>query len=257
MKIILFGIGISVALLIALVWLNFYFANILTLESKWLIVASTPILIALIASGYISRFEGFGVAIETTLKTPVAMFDLKSSEILSCLDGGDKEDVSRMRLLPNERKAKIERLSFINGKIGYYGDWAILEYLNSLWAIQYLEVKEESGEFVCLIPKSVFINENEDEDIPHPNNNRSKYNKAKIRNFIESIQNRTILNEFKDSCITFIVDQDDSLLEVLQQLRRKKLEVAVVLSEDNKYRGIVRVQDIEHRIATEVLNKKS
>ena len=255
MKICLLVIGVivSIILLIGLVWLNFNHANILTLESKWLIVAGIPILIALIVSGYISRFEGFGVAIEAALNAPVSMLDLKAMDVLSHTEGEVKKGIEQIERLPKERVAKIERLSFIYGKVHYYGAGAISEYLRSLWAIQYLEVKEENGEFVCLIPKSIFISENESETSDY----RSRYNEARIHKFIESLERKTILSEFRDSCITFIVDQDDSLLEVLRQLRRKKLEVAVVLSEDKLFKGIVRTQDIERRIATEVLNTKS
>ncbi len=61
---IIYGLVISLVILLILLLLQHYSASLLNLETRWLVVAGVPIIIALIIGGYIYKFKGFGIELE-------------------------------------------------------------------------------------------------------------------------------------------------------------------------------------------------
>ena len=107
-RVIIIGLSISLGALIILILLNMANRNVLEIETRWLTIAGIPILIALICGGYIRKFKGFGIELETTLKSPVSMLDLNAADVLSTLECGEKGSIDRLHNLTRERVAKIE-----------------------------------------------------------------------------------------------------------------------------------------------------
>jgi hypothetical protein len=56
-KILYLGIGASIVLMILFVLLNQWNEKILLMPDQWIFIALTPLVIALFAGGYITRFK--------------------------------------------------------------------------------------------------------------------------------------------------------------------------------------------------------
>jgi hypothetical protein len=56
-KILYLGIGASIVLFILFILLNQWNEKILVMPDQWIFIALTPIVIALFAGGYITRFK--------------------------------------------------------------------------------------------------------------------------------------------------------------------------------------------------------
>ena len=72
----------SILLLSLFFILQIFAPNILKIDTKWLIVAGCPLLFALIGGGYIKTFKGFGIELETQLKTSIAESELLATDTL-------------------------------------------------------------------------------------------------------------------------------------------------------------------------------
>jgi hypothetical protein len=71
-KLLLYTSIISIFLLVIFSVLKIYHSSVLELESRWLIVASIPLLAGIIFSGQIRRFKGLGVELESNIITEVS-----------------------------------------------------------------------------------------------------------------------------------------------------------------------------------------
>ena len=207
-------------------------------------------LVALIAGGYIKKFKGFGLELESKLQAPVASLDLKVSDAITDMPGGEKESVHRLHNLSDAEIKNIKRLSFVLEKKNYYGAHAIMEYLQALKYLEFIEVKKQSGKFVCLIPISAFQNTGE------CNNNIEKYNYDRVKRFRIALEQKTLLSEFSGVCVSTTVKHNDGLIGVLELLRINNSEFAIVVSPEGEFIGTVTSREIEKRIADDVLYTK-
>jgi hypothetical protein len=237
---------LSLGMLIVLAILQYHGSDILKLEAKWLAISGSPVLVALFGGGYINRFKGFGVELESKLKSPIRPIDLKATDAVTGLHGNEKQSVARLPDFKNDQIERIKRLSFISGSRNYYGTDAIIEYFEVLRKLEYVEVKKKSGEFVCLIPIEEFKTCNK-------NCNISKFSHHEIDRFIEALENENLLQAYSHTCVRLTVKQNEGLIAALQKLRESNTIMAAVVNTKKEFIGLLTEREIEHSIANEVL----
>lgn len=239
-SILLIGIIISLLFLIFFFILQGYNSSLLKLDIKWLVLCSLPMLIALFVGGYIKSFKGFGLELEARLKNPITTIELKTTDAITLILGDEKQGYPFLNELTLIQIKSFSRLVFTFGKKDYYNPRAIKEYLERLTNLKYFEVKKNSGEFICLLPVTVF-------------GPKERYNIEIINLFIEALENENILSIFSKEVITLFVKNDSDLLDVLIVLKKEKKNIIVVVSSEKHFIGTVNLHDIEKRITEEVL----
>jgi CBS domain-containing protein len=241
--VVLIGTIASLIIFIALLILQRINASILELESRWLILAGAPILVALIVGGYIHKFKGFGLEIETRLQNRIRKNELHSLDALEQVEGQDKGTLSFLYDTPQEELAKKERLILFSGRKEYYGSFALKEYLEHLINLKYIEVRYPQGKFRCLIPAAVFKTE-------------EAFNSSLLDRFIESLAGGNIYQDIEAEAETDFVKTSESLIAILPKVRESKHGWLPVLSKDRRLEGVVTKEAIESRIADEVMSAR-
>lgn len=241
--VVLIGAIASIIIFIALLILQGTNASILKLESRWLMLAGVPLLVALIVGGYIHKFKGFGLEIETRLQNRIRKNELHALDALEQVEGQDKGTLSFLYDTPQEELAKKERLTLFSGRRGYYGSFALKEYLERLINLKYIEVRYPQGKFRCLIPASVFKTE-------------EAFNSGLLDRFIESLAEGNIYPDIETEAETDFVKTSERLIAILPKVRESKHGWLPVLSKDRRLEGVVTKDAIESRIADEVMSAK-
>lgn len=240
--------GISLALFSIFAILQLTNSEIMKLGTQWLFVAGVPLLIALVAGGYIGKFKGFGLELESKLRSPVRSLDLKATDAITSLRGDEKESTARLPDFTNDQIERTKRLSFVSGRRQYYGTNAIYRYLKKLRNLDYLEVKRETGEFLCLVPVEEFKKQN---DINC--NEPVGYSDREIDRFRIALEKNDVCSTYSNTCIDLIVKQDEGLIEVLKKLRNTNKDAAVAVDSEKRFVGLITSSEIERRIADDVL----
>ncbi|MFT4654927.1 MAG: hypothetical protein ACI82S_002587 [Patiriisocius sp.] len=223
---------------------------ILKLEAQWVAISILPILIALVVGGYIAKFKGFGIELEGKLEAPVNSIQLKATDAIEEFPGNEKESMPDLFRVSETHRFAAKRLSFNLDKKNYYGLHAIEEYISALPNIEYFEVKRANGEFVCLLPISLFKGNSD-------GNGEVQTKQDEIYKFKNSIDDGSVLTTFADSLIKLTVQSTASLIEVLRSLRNNDSEVACVVSKERKLVGVITASLVEKRIADEVIGTKA
>lgn len=229
----------SLALLIIFFYLQYYELKVLSLESRWLVVASIPLLVALLAGGYIKKFKGFGIELEALLQNPIGRVNLVATDVLERLSAQDKGTYRQLEKLSIEKRTQIKRLSFTIRKRDYYGADAIRAYLDGLSNLEYFEVKKVDGRFLYLIPVEIF------KDMPDMH--------QRLERFITAMEENSIGEMFGEDAIDESVGEEESLLSIVPKIRASKFGVLPVVSESGRLIGIVNTRLIEKRITDEVV----
>jgi hypothetical protein len=247
---------VALSALLSLLMFAFFFyvqskePELLKLDGQWVAVSVLPVLVGLFVSGYISKFKGFGIELESKLEAPVSSIQLTATDAVDELPGNEKESVGDLHQITERQKREARRISFNLDKKNYYGSHAIEKYIDTLPNIEYLEVKKENGEFVCLLPISLFKVDKE-----YGVEVNTKY--EAINRFRISLDENTVLSEFSEAVITLTVQSSSSLIEVLRTLRTNDSYVAAVVSKERKLVGVITAALVEKRIADEVLGTRA
>ena len=243
------GAILSLILLSVFGWLQTTESKLLQLPSQWLGIAVLPILLALFVGGFITRFKGFGVELETTLKAPVASLSLTASDAVADIPCDEKRSFMYLEGLSNEKKLATRWLLFRSGKNNYYTTGGIERYLREMPNIEYFEIKSDKGDFICFIPISVFRKKEQhyDENIDYEN----------LQKLIVSIEEGNVPTAFIEWAITLKVSSVQGLVDVLKLMRAEKAEFAAVVSPRGKYLGGVFSNEVERKIADSVLAVRS
>jgi len=213
---------------------------LLALEAKWLIIVGIPILLGLITGGYIHKFKGFGIELETLLENPIGEINLIATDVLRGIPGDEKKSLEYLRKLSKKEKAEIQRLSFVSQKPNYYKNNVIVRYIEQLHKLEYIEVKKDDGTFVSLLPVKALM----EGDQPSRN---------KIGVFIEALEQDRLKEKFPNDAIMDSVKIDDSIIDILPKIRSSRQGVLPVVSEKGILAGVITTQAIEKRIADEVI----
>lgn len=242
---LIIGAIISLILLTIFGWLQSEESKLLQLPSQWLAMAVLPLIIALFIGGFIARFKGFGVELESALKAPVASLSLTASDAVADIPGDEKRSFIYLEGLSYEKKQATRWLLFKSGRSNYYTPHGIETYMRELPNIEYFEIKSEAGDLICFLPVSVFRNESQ-----HYNEN---IDYEKLSKLIESIEEDNVPIAFSDSAITLKVSSEQALVDVLKVMRAEKANFAAVVSPSGKYLGVVFANEVERKIADSVL----
>lgn len=243
---LLIGIGSTILLLVIFIIFQSLDASFLKLPIHWLALALLPALFSLIIGGYISKFKGFGVELESAIQAPVTSLDLTASDALADIPGDEKRSMTYLDNMSRSKANSIRWLLFTSGKRDYYGEWAVNEYLRRLPNLEFFEIRSKSGEIICFIPIEAFKNNIQDMD--------DQFDSDRIRSFIEAINEDRVASEFADLSITLRIQSNAGLVDVLKRMRSENTKLAAVISETGRYIGVVFARDIESRIADSVLN---
>jgi len=242
------GSLLSILFLGGFAFLQAHGSPILRLDAKWVAAAGVPLLVALIVGGYITKFKGFGFELETSLNSPVSSVALKVAEAIATVPGDEKESIARLPDFTRDQIARTKRLSFVSGRRQYYGVEAVMRYFKALRSLEYVEVKAESGEFLCLIPIQEFQR--------RPGRTREQFSYPEIDRFLEALGQGNVCQDYGHVCISLSVRRDESLVAVLESLRQANRSIAAVTNAEKQFIGVVTEQDIEHRIVEAVLASK-
>ncbi len=241
----------SILLLTFFFILQISIPEILKLDTKWIIVAVCPLMYALIVGGYIKRFKGFGLELETQLKTAIAESLLLATDSLIELPEDEKKSNQYLDSLTNEERNRIERLTFYSGRQGYYSMYVVRHFLENLPNLKFLEVRNENGIFGCLLP----INSLRKKDIYHREINL-EIDESRLVEFIQALENNDIVNKYTTDVIAERVIETDPLIDILPKVRKQRSGILGVVDNSGKLIGILNKSMVEAKIADEVLNAR-
>lgn len=241
---LVFGGGLSGGLIVMLLVAKEYELDALDLKVQWIGLALLPLLLALIAGGYVKSFKGFGVELEARLRDPVTTVPMDSqmtaakaaSDIAPGMKGGRSQ-------IEGLRSRAVGRLVFVQGKVGYYGHEAIKEYLGKLDSLRFLELQDKRGRFIALLPVELFVKDSlVDDDAVH--------------GLIQGLEEGDANDRFREDAITVTIPESDSLIACLRKMREAQTDYAVVVSSGLEFIGLLETRAIEKRIADNVLATK-
>ncbi len=215
-------IFLTMLLLSVFLLLHYTKSELLNLHTKWILIAFAPLLVALIAGGYIRKFKGFGIEFEAIFNRPLSQRDLKAAmqnykaiEVMGATGGLTKGLREEIYQLSDEDKRKIQRLSFRYGS-RYSIDTAGF-YFSKLTNLKYIEIQNPQGNFYALLPiKS--IQSNDDFSL-----------------FIDALEDKQSLEQnFGPSFIKEFVLHNESVEKILPKFLESDFEALAVLGSENK-----------------------
>jgi hypothetical protein len=218
----------------------------LKLDIKWLIISGIPILLGLFIGEYIKSFKGFGIEIETSLKSELPTNLVSPISVNTIVDskGINKNSLGYLLNLDQTELNKISRIRFVFNRQGYYNLDVVVEYFRALNNLKYVEVVDGNNVFKFLIPIGTFKIQGD-------------ISTSKIKDFLNQIENQTLSASFPGA-ITSYINHDDSLLDAYRKLLSKteKIESKLpVLNSDNNLIGLLSKIKVEEFISKEVLNR--
>lgn len=202
-----------------------------------------PLLAALIVGGYIKSFKGFGVELEASLSKSVTNIELTATEAMDEVAGDDKKSIEYLHGLSPKDRRSISRLVLVQGRVDYYRPYALKTYLHELKGLEYIEIRNQQGQFVALLPISEFKHSTK-------NNNNS------LRDFIHVLEQSQVLQRYSRAVITKHITEDTGLIEALKAMRRYRIQQLVVLDESGVFQGVLMASSVEKRIVDNVLQAK-
>jgi hypothetical protein len=248
--IILVGISSSFLLLIIFGVLQEKEAKFLTLSSQWIFLSILPILIALFVGGYITKFKGFGVELESALKVSVSTsIELKATDALAEIPSSAKESIRYLENMPGEKLLSIRRLVFESGRKKYYAASAVREYLEKLTNLEFIEVRTKEGQFICYFPIKLFRGQRD-------RTRHYEVDMEKLERFVDAIEKDNVKASFSDIAISLVVKSSSSLVQVLKTMRDEQVDMAAVVSDSGRYLGVLFSRDVERKVADAVLRSK-
>lgn len=241
-KPITIGSVISVLILALFIFLDYNFDSLLDLNSQWVVLSSIPLIVALFIGDHISYFKGFGFEIKSEVSRSISnyVYGMGRENIIS-IPREHKRTAQYLNSLPEDDLKEVRRLTFVEGREDYYGEEAISIYLSRLPNLQFFEIINENGRFVCLVPSDVFKVGDE-------------LNYDNINVFIRSVEERRVLEAYREVSISRAVRSDQSLLDVLPEARESKFNIVPVLNDDGELIGIITKEKIEKLISDAVLS---
>ncbi len=236
------GGGLSLLTLIVLASAHSRNASFLSLESRWLAVAGIPILVALLAGGYINRFKGFGIELESELQASVNEESLvkapgillHASDIAEQAQEIAKGSLDQLYQMDQEKREKIRLLRFVMQ--GYYVPGVIEEYYNALPKLQFLEIRDQSDVLRCILPKEAI-------------------NASNIESFVDSLREATVPQEFRPVSVRIAIESKDNLLVAIEKLRNSGFESLPVLDR-NEVVGILDRSTAFERLADTIVQAR-
>jgi len=250
-KTVLIGVCISILLLIIFGILQESEAKFLLLSNQWIFISITPVLVALFIGGYITKVKGFGVELEAALKESISTsIELKATDAIAKIPGDEKQSIEYLQRMSRQKALSIRWLVFELGRINYYSPLSIRKYLMELPNIEFLEVRTKQGQFVCYLPIEYFKREGAIDEY-------DLFDMDKIDKFIDALEGGKVKEKFMGIANSVFVKSNENLMKVLRTLRSENVNMAAVISEQDRYLGVLFSHDVERKIADAVIKSKS
>jgi hypothetical protein len=237
---LMFGSVLSVALLAVFLYLQHRKSSALDLDLIWLIVAATPLFLALLLGGYLRKVKGLGIELQRSLQNPVGRVHVLASNGLEDLPADQMGSNEYLFQLPEAKRREIQRLAFVVGRSDYYDSSTVKEYLEKFPNAKFIEVCDANGRFQCLLPARIFGYKNHFDD-------------ESIDRFIESLRQHKVTDVFPFDVITQTISEDESVLESYEKIRSSDLSFLPLVSEGGRLLGIVNRDTLEKRIVDEII----
>ena len=210
-------------------------ALFLSLESRWLAVAGIPILVALLAGGFISKFKGFGIELDGELRQPidkgylteVPELLLQASDIAEQAGEIAKASLDQLHQLAPEKREKVKLLRFLMQR--HYVPEVIQEYFHALPDLQFLEIRDRNDVLRCILPKQAI-------------------NATNIQAFVDALREATVPQDFRPVSVKIPILSKDNLLVAIEKLRNSGLESLPVL-DGTKVVGVLNRSSAFERLA--------
>lgn len=235
------AIVFSVLMLALFLYLQKNDSKMLNLEIKWIVVASIPLILAILRSNVIQKFKGFGIELETRLQeSPIGIVNLEAVKALANLPSDEKQSILYLENLSKEKRMQTQRLTMREGRQNYYNPEAIRMYIKQLPNLKYFEILSSESKFVALIPIELF-------------RTGEFIDSTKISNLIDHIAEKETLNFLPPDIISDTVLESENIIKVLPLVRKSKYGLLPVISDSGNLIGVVTTDLIESKIADEVL----
>jgi hypothetical protein len=214
---------------------------ILKLKAHWLGIALLPVLVALVAGGYIRRLHGFGFEIEAALREPVFKPELIAEDLLDDQSGDMKQSFEHIRTLRQDRKLAMRRLGFRSGRKDYYTEGAITQYLDALPNLQVFELRTAEEHLLAVADTAQFREPD------------GSYNWQLLQDFVRFVEAGEQSRLLTAGRPKVAVRPDAALLDVLRKVRISGANFAAVEAADGRYLGLVFADGMEREIADALL----
>lgn len=119
------------AILLLLIYINAKVNGGFKIETSWIAIALSPIVIWMVVSGQVAEFGGFGLnfKLKEASAKPFSL-NLEGDKIEPVgVTMGAKEGIE---MIPNLVQRQVAAMALQVGRTGYYANWAIQEYLQKL-----------------------------------------------------------------------------------------------------------------------------
>lgn len=240
------GSLVSLLFLAGLLVLQAVAPDILALDSKWLVVAAIPLLLAILAGGYIKNFKGFGIELEANLHKPIDLSGLSATEAMETVSGDEKQTLSYLQELSERARKRIARLVVIEGRRDYYSAHVLSRYLQELPRLKYIEVRKSTGEFRALIPMKVLLHR----QYGHP---RYDIAEEQLVPFLRALEDGSVLANYREEALVRHVDTTTPVVEALRFMRVNRDSEIPVVDENFYFMGVLVQREVERQIVEIVL----
>ena len=216
-------VGAFFLILLALVTVHAKVNGGFKVETSWIAIALSPVMIWLLATGQLTEFSGFGLGFKLREASAKQFsLNLEGSKIDPLpLKLGAKEGVHR---IPRLVKARVSALTFELGRRGYYYGPAIRKYLDELTKydfFRYVVFTNWAGEFRGLVPARTLLDQLRAGNI----------------DLVGIIEEGAI--DRLSGLVTGSVRKTSNKREALKMMEEKNLAELPVVNEDKRFVGIV------------------
>ena len=225
-------------ILVVLALINYRINNEFKIESSWLALALTPVIIWLLTTQQLSEFSGFGLAFKLN--------EVSSTSVSLQLDGNaiKPEQISRDKKegpekIESFKRNRVAAIKLELEKKGYYLNSAIERYLKELTPLsffKYVLFESKSGEFRGIISGTKLLEE-------------MRIGSIDLVKLIESGDISSI-NDIR----TISIPSGSSKQESLQRMDRYGLSELPVVDEFNSFIGVVERNKITSSIVAQLVS---
>jgi len=240
------GIFISIIFFIILFLIRHYHSDMLDVDAKWICVACAPVIIALILSGIIKNFKGFGIELEIEIRS---LASLDRNKIFAYYEPLPVKAKSGIDEIYNGRLGynRSQVLSFTVGKYDYYDQYSIGTYFKRLPNIKYVLVVDNSGRFEGLLKREhIYVGKH--------------YNYDVYNSFIKSLESGKLSEMYGINYMTKFLSVDSTILESVKLFKQVKNNHSwhnelPVLNEDRKFIGLLKKDGIYEAVTDIIVSK--
>ena len=166
MKIWIF-VTLFFCILITIAFINFKLNGEFKIETSWLALSLTPVIIWLLTTQQLSEFSGFGLAFKLNKVTaaPVSLKLDGDKIIAEQVSHDEKEGLVK---IDEFKKNKVAAITLEVGKQGYYANGAIRRYLLELTQFsffKYVIFQDKKGAFRGIIPAGKMLEKMESRSV--------------------------------------------------------------------------------------------